>query len=215
MFYIHWNKIGALYNISKHTKRLAFFGVLLPLILTCFAGAGGKKGFCGVDIKTLSKQAAWISGKVPGDSVLYGQWTWSNDITCNGADSHKADAADATARHSFNTSAAIRLNADTSIMQYVYLEPEAVPSGIMLKLLFASKEVITLYWESDKEVFAGRADYISAWYMGRIPEPGKWVKFEIDCQELEIKEAKLTGMEFVVNQGSMWWGETIIDSPVS
>ena len=164
----------------------------------------------GPDPEILSATVIWINGELPGNSSTEGDWTWSNEVTHDGVNAHEEGITKGIEAYLFRTDSTVRLNQDSKVIQYVNLDPENMPSGIMLKFFLTPDKEINLYWEGEKEAFVELDEYITAWYMGFIPEPGKWIGLEIDCKELDIKDAELAGMEFIINSGRVWWGKTVI-----
>ncbi len=153
----------------------------------------------------------WISDKLPKGSVFKGDWQWSDSVTQDGAKTH-VQSAQALTRYSFRTSYKASIDGRSKITQHVYLDPVNPPMGIMLRLFVGSDEDIVFYWEGMEEVFSELNEYITAWYMGFIPEKGSWVLLEIDFKELDIAQSEIEGMEFIISNGRVWWGSTIIES---
>lgn len=166
-------------------------------------------------LEVLPTTAIWVSGALPGQFSVEGDWIWSDEVTQNEVKTHENSLVKGIEAHGFRTDAAVRLSQDSKVIQYVKLDADNMPSGIMLKLFLAAGKEIILYWEGDEEAFVELDEYITAWYIGAIPNPGKWTGLEIDFKEFDIEDAELVGMEFIVNSGRVWWGETIIISPAS
>ncbi len=152
----------------------------------------------------------WISGELPGNSSIEGDWIWSEEITQGEVKVHEEGITKGIESHLFRTDFLVKLNQDSKVIQYVNVDPENMPLGIMLKFFLGSDKEVSLYWEGKEEAFVELDEYITAWYMGFIPEPGRWIGLEFNCKELDIKDAELVGMEFIVNSGRAWWGETVI-----
>jgi hypothetical protein len=152
----------------------------------------------------------WISDKLPKGSVLKGDWKWSDSVTQYGAKTH-VQSAQVLTRYSFRTSYKASIDGRSKIIQHVYLDPVNPPMGIMLRFFTVSDEDIVFYWEGMEEVFSELDEYITAWYMGFIPEKGSWVLLEIDFKELDITQSEIEGMEFIISNGRVWWGSTIIE----
>ena len=152
----------------------------------------------------------WISDKLPKGSVLKGDWQWSDSVTQDGAKTH-VQSAQVLTRYSFRTSYKASIDGRSKIIQHVYLDPVNPPKGIMLRFFIGSDEDIVFYWEGMEEVFSELDEYITAWYMGLIPEKGSWALLEIDFKELDIAQSEIEGMEFIISNGRAWWGSTIIE----
>ena len=154
----------------------------------------------------------WLAGDLPEGSTVKGNWEWDEVLTHDGARTHVQSAAGQISRHSCRASSSTALDKNSSIVQYVYLDPKNIPSGIMLKLFLASNEEIIFYWEGYEEPFAELDEYINAWYMGFMPDAGSWVELIIDFKELDMPKAELLGIEFILSEGRAWWGRTVIKS---
>jgi hypothetical protein len=155
---------------------------------------------------------AWVSGSLPEGSIEKGNWSWDEKFMHDGAAAHVQNAKDRVNRRSFLIKDTIGLNERSGIIQYVYLDPENTPKGIMLRLIVSPGEEQVFYWEGYEEAFAELDEYINAWYMGFMPDAGKWVKLFIDFRELDISKAEISGMEFILSNGRAWWGTTIIEN---
>jgi hypothetical protein len=154
----------------------------------------------------------WISGSLPEGSIEKGNWSWNGKFMHNGTATHVQNAKDRIIRQSFLAKDIIGLDERSGIIQYVYLDPENTPKGIMLRLIVSPGKEQVFYWEGHEEVFAELDEYINAWYMGFIPDAGKWIKLFIDFRELDISNAEISGMEFILSNGRAWWGTTIIEN---
>ena len=157
-----------------------------------------------------SNHVVWISGNLPKGSTTKGKWEWDETLTHDEAKTHIQSAVDQISRHSFKGNNSIALDKGSSVVQYIYLDPKNTPSGVMLKFFIAPGEEIIFYWEGYEEVFAELDEYINAWYMGFMPDTGVWVKLIIDFKELDIPKAELLGIEFILSDGRVWWGKTLI-----
>jgi len=155
----------------------------------------------------------WLEGNLPKGSTAKGKWDWDEILTHDAARTHTQSAAGQISRHSCKASSSTALDKGSSIVQYVYLDPKNIPSGIMLKLFLASDEEIIFYWEGYEEAFAELDEYINAWYMGFMPDAGIWVELIIDFKDLDIAKAEFLGIEFILSDGRAWWGKTLISSP--
>lgn len=163
------------------------------------------------EIAQSQPQPAWIDDSLPEDATTTGEWLWVQDIKFNGSASHTDGVASGLHSHSFKVAEPVILNKNSVIEQYVYLDPANPPTkGIMLKLIAPDGKETDLYWEGEEEVFIGTAEYMEAWYMGFLPEAGKWQKLTIKMEELEIAPFELSGISFVTYDGRSCWGSTVI-----
>jgi len=161
--------------------------------------------------EAFGEEVEWVAGRLPDSAIVKGEWLWDEAVAQDGIIAHTDKEYKDRNIRSFIVDSNISLNEDSKIIQYIYLDIEEPPLGIMLKLsLNEFEEPVSIYWEGDEEVFADMNEYITAWYMDALPEPGQWVRLEIDCDELELADTQLNGMSFVTHGGRAWWGRTVI-----
>lgn len=153
----------------------------------------------------------WIEDSIPEGAQTVGEWGWQEDIKFSGINSHTDGIKNGIHFHSFNVDEEIELGKKSVLKQYVYLDKDNPPKGIMLKLLTSDGEAIDLYWEGEEEVFVDTLEYMKAWYMGPLPEAGKWHKLAVNIRELEVYPVKIVGMSFIVYDGRAYWDRTLIE----
>jgi len=157
----------------------------------------------------------WIEDSLPEGVTQTGEWAWVQDIKFSGDNSHTDGIKKGLHSHSFKTAVAVELKDDSVIEQFVYLDPDNLPRGIMLKLITPNGKDVDLYWEAEEEVFVDTVEYMEAWYMGFLPEPGSWQKLVIKMHELEIAPLELIGISFISYDGRAYWDRTLIVNPGS
>jgi hypothetical protein len=184
--------------------RSVFFIFCVAFFSLCPMRIGAQQASIGEKI--------WIDGALPEGAITRGEWKWDDKLLDSEAKTHVQFSGGLLSRHSFNIKNSIDLGKNSSIVQYIYIDPDNIPSGIMLKLIIVPGEEMIFYWEGNEEAFAHLDEYIDAWYMGFMPEPGIWVKLVIDFKELDTPKAGLSGMEFILSKGKVWWGRTIIEN---
>jgi hypothetical protein len=180
--------------------RFLCISVFILLVLPTFADSQDE----------AREYKAWVSGGLPEDCVPEGAWYWDDKVLCAGAMSHMQYAAAGIDKRSFRINGPLAINADSSVVQYVYIDPQGVPDGIMIKLFLASGDAMSFYWEGYEEAFVILDEYINAWYMDFMPEASKWVRVVIDFNELDMSKAGVTGIEYIVSNGRVWWGQTLV-----
>ncbi|MFH0772340.1 MAG: hypothetical protein V1933_06950 [Candidatus Omnitrophota bacterium] len=149
---------------------------------------------------------ALISG-----SSIEGVWVWDSALKCSGEKSHTEPAAKGITQHSCVINP-IRILPDSVIEQHVYLDPNNMPKGIMLKFRFESdgnEGEIGVYREGEEEVFIFNNDEPML-YEGTLPNAGRWEKLEVCCDDLGLIGANLTGISFVTFGGKVNWDLTRI-----
>lgn len=168
------------------------------------------------EIPTANKSAdsdgiVLIDDAVPEGSTTGGTWGWDTSLKYSGEKSHTESAAKGITEHSYRTSPMV-IPANSVIEQYVYLDPDNMPKGIMLKFGFendSGEDEIGIYREGEEEVFVFNNDEPML-YDGTLPDAGKWEKLQIYCDDLGLVGAKLTGISFVTYGGRAYWDMTSI-----
>ena len=135
---------------------------------------------------------------IPEGIILEGEWV-------------QGDSETTMSKSAFKILSSVELSSDSKITQFLLIDKESEPSGMMIKLLLDEDDYISLYWENNKEVFANLNEYITAWYMGPVPDAGQWRALKIDCKEFELDQENLKAIEFLVNDGEIVWGKTVIE----
>ncbi|MFH1867382.1 MAG: hypothetical protein ABH843_00300 [Candidatus Omnitrophota bacterium] len=157
---------------------------------------------------SYAKSILWLDGKLPPDSQSEGLWIWDNDKKHDNIASHASGISQGMQSHSFVTHPGVEVNSGSKIIQYVFIDAEKPPSGIMIIFSVSEGDDISTYWEQGQEVFKGM--YITSWYMGTLPDKGEWRELIIDCRELDIENLRLNGASFITSDGRAWWGRTVI-----
>lgn len=150
-----------------------------------------------------------IDDALPEGSTTEGTWGWDTFLKESGEKSHTEPPAKGVTEHSYRAKSVV-IPKNYVIEQYVYLDPENIPKGIMLKFRFENdgkEDEIGIYREGEEEVFIFSNDEPML-YDGTLPNAGKWEKLEIYCDDLGLAGAKLTGMSFVTYGGRAYWDFT-------
>lgn len=146
---------------------------------------------------------------LPPGAVAQGTWDWDTAVKYSGEKSHTQPAEKGLAVHSYR-SAPVDVPDGYVLEQYVYLDPKESPSGIMLTFRFEAEDregEIGLYREGEEEVFVFNEDE-PVIYDGTLPDPGKWEKWTIDPEDLDLNGTKITGISFAVYGGKANWDLT-------
>jgi hypothetical protein len=147
-----------------------------------------------------------LDDALPEGAVTQGKWEWDASLKYSESKSHTEPAANGVTEHSYRV-APLDIPENFNIEQYVYLDPGDPPEGILLRFRFESEGKegeIGVYREGEREVFTFNDDE-AVIYDGTLPEPGKWSKWEIDPDDLGLRNAKITGISFVVYGGKANW----------
>ncbi|MDD4879803.1 MAG: hypothetical protein PHR22_05060, partial [Candidatus Omnitrophica bacterium] len=146
---------------------------------------------------------------LPAGAVAQGIWDWDTAVKYSGEKSHTQPAAKGFTSHSYKA-APVDVPDGYILEQYVYLDPKEPPSGIMLTFRFEAEDregEIGLYREGEEEVFVFNEDE-PVIYDGTLPDPGKWEKWTIDPEDLDLNGTKITGISFAAYGGKVNWDLT-------
>lgn len=159
----------------------------------------------------VSEELVLIDDSLPENSTTEGTWIWDDALKYSGEKSHTEPAGKEIAQHSYKSNS-IEIPKNSVIEQYVYLDPNEIPKGIMLKFRVENGPTggeVGAYWEGEEEVFVYDNDEPML-YHGVLPNAGKWEKLEIYSEDLGLEGAKLTGISFIVYGGKANWDLTKI-----
>ncbi|MDP3786023.1 MAG: hypothetical protein Q8R05_00480 [Candidatus Omnitrophota bacterium] len=163
------------------------------------------------EVPAEGEEIILIDDTLPEGSTTEGTWEWDTSLKYSGEKSHTESAAKSATEHSYRTKPVI-IPKNSVIEQYIYLDPNDMPKGIMLKFRFENdgkEDEIGIYREGEEEVFMFNNDEPML-YDGTLPNAGKWEKLQIYCDDLGLVGAKLTGISFVTYGGRAYWDLTRI-----
>jgi len=152
-----------------------------------------------------------INDALPEGSITEGTWEWDTVLRYSGEKSHTESATEGVTEHSYRANPVV-IPKNSVIEQYIYLDPDNMPKGIMLKFRFKNdgkEDEIGIYREGEEEVFVFNNDEPML-YDGTLPNAGKWETLQIYCDDLGLTGAKLTGISFVTYGGKAYWDLTRI-----
>src|SRR5262249_29740418 len=143
----------------------------------------------------------WIDDDIPpgAKSVSNGEptgnWTWATRPNHPVFSGNRAStrAADGLSQHYFYAApVGLRVGAGDTLFTYVYLDPAGPPQEIMLqwKSGMSPQEgdgwMHRAYW-GENVIPWGRDASTERVHMGPLPEPGKWVRLEVEAVRVGIK----------------------------
>jgi hypothetical protein len=91
------------------------------------------------------------------------------------------------------------------LFAYVYLDRENPPLQVMLQWNDGASWDHRAYWGASKLPW-GIEGTVSRRRMGDLPEPGRWVRLEVDATEVGLEGRTLSGMAFTLFDGRAAWG---------
>lgn len=157
-----------------------------------------------------SMEVVWVEDSLPAGAVPGGtggeSWTWvrTNPPAFGGSMSHLSANLLGLHQHYFTSAASpLRVDAGDSLFTYVYIDPDNVPSEVMLQWFGDSWEH-RAYWGADN-IGYGSAGTASRRYMGPVPAAGRWVRLEVPARLVGLEGQSIAGMAFSLFNGSAAW----------
>jgi len=94
---------------------------------------------------------------------------------------------------------------DSDVFVYAYLDPEDPPDTIMIQFHTDGWKHRAV-WGAEAQIPWGKRDSPEKVLMGKLPEPGKWVRLSLPARRMALDgKKKVTGFAFTQFGGSMWW----------
>jgi phosphatidylethanolamine-binding protein (PEBP) family uncharacterized protein len=106
----------------------------------------------------------------------------------------------------FFTNAASPLQVQTgdTVYAYVYLDPAALPSEVMLQWNVGGNWIHRAYWGANL-INWGTNGTDSRRYMGPLPPTGQWVRLEVPASVVGLEGKAVSGMAFTLFGGRATW----------
>ncbi len=149
---------------------------------------------------TGSGVVVWFDDTLPagaGASASGGDaWNWvsASPAPFSGAKAHQSNAVAGFHEHSFNWGSPLAISAGDVLVTYVYLDPAAMPSEIMLSFCADNWEH-RAYWGANLVAF-GTNGTASRFYAGVLPAAGQWVRLEVAASAVGLEGKSVQGMSF-------------------
>ncbi|MHB8521951.1 MAG: Ig-like domain-containing protein [Limisphaerales bacterium] len=197
--------------ISWDTTTLANGPHALTAVMRDAAGQQATSSVVSVVVSNAAGSAVvWVDeslpdGAVPGADGGDG-WNWisSNPAPYSGLLASQSNLAAGLHEHYFfAVSTPLIVNTGDVLFAYVYLDPDNVPSEVMLQWNDGSWEH-RAYWGTDAITYgadrtAGRS------YMGPLPAAGQWVRLEVPASLVGLEGRAINGMAFSLFDGRAVW----------
>jgi RHS repeat-associated protein len=146
-----------------------------------------------------------LSGSTRDGSDESWEWMTSDPTPYSGAQSHKSKLRSGLHQHYFwGATQTLQVNAGDKLFAYVYLDPGAMPSEIMLQWNENGSWEHRAYWGANN-IGWGNDGTESRWNMGPAPQEGGWVKLEVPASAVGLEGKTLNGMAFTLYDGQAWW----------
>jgi len=111
-----------------------------------------------------------------------------------------------------NANPAFDVGSNAKLFTYVYLDPKNPPKEIMLQWHEGDSWNHRVFW-GENLIPWGQENSPERRHMGPLPEVGKWVRLEINAQDVGLKPGhKLTGWAFTQFDGTVYWDKAGISS---
>lgn len=159
--------------------------------------------------KAKPSETIILDDSLPVNSQQEGEWLWDSNLKFSGSSSHTSTPKEGLNQHSFKMASPLKIKEGAYLIQYVYLDPENPPKGIMLKFNLSDGKEAGVYWEGEEEVFDIKEEE-PVWYIGFLPKKGEWVKLDIPIDDLEIQDRELIGISYINYSGKVFWDNTAI-----
>jgi uncharacterized repeat protein (TIGR01451 family) len=167
-------------------------------------------GGSGTTPSNITNTTFWVDDAVPAGAEFtsFGgdSWNWisSNPSPFSGTKAHQSYTERAMHKHAFEDATdTFPINVGDILVAYVYLDPDRVPSEVMLEWSDNSFEH-RAFW-GDNLINFGTEGTASRRYMGPLPAAGQWVRLEVPASMVGLEGHSLTGMAFTLYGGRATW----------
>lgn len=128
---------------------------------------------------------------------------------------HLEPAAAGLHQHFFeNAAVPFSVAAGERLFAWVFIDPNAPPSQLMLQWRSAGSWAHRAYWGLSR-IDWGEEGAASRRRLGPLPRPGRWLRLEVPAQEVGLAGAALDGMAFTLFDGSAAFGPAGALTPAS
>jgi len=164
----------------------------------------------------------WIDDELPDGSksvsesieeIAEDSWQWDNTIKYSGKESHTnvdLNCFGAQGHYFIHANEPLCVSGNDNIIQYVYLDPNNEPSEILLQFYTDNGDgEHRAYWGGCTIPTGGTQGTASLYYMGDLPDSGKWVRLKIPASTVGLSGKDIKGMAFVTYNGKAYWDKTV------
>jgi uncharacterized protein (TIGR03790 family) len=169
--------------------------------------AGAVSADASIPPSTLpSTDHIWVDdalpiGAVPIPAEDGWQWTVSGPTPASGVLAHASIQSGADHQHYFqDASERLDIRVGDVLFAYVYLDPQAPPSQVMLQWR-TDGEWHRAHWGADLIPWARGASYPA----GLLPPTGTWIRLEVPASAVGLEGRSLNGMAFTLFGGRASW----------
>ncbi len=158
--------------------------------------------------------SAWLDGALPDGATPSSRggdnWTWINAspaLPMGGSTRvHQSTAASGQHEHSFEgASNKLSVSGNANLFCWVYLDPSASPSEVMLMWKDGSGWEHRAYWGNNSITY-GQDNSPGRYRAGDLPPRGQWTKLSVPASAVGLVNASVDGMGFALVDGRAEWG---------
>ncbi|MFN0053471.1 MAG: PSD1 and planctomycete cytochrome C domain-containing protein [Planctomycetales bacterium] len=155
------------------------------------------------------QEYVWIDDALPPGAKAMGDSPWEfvskGDRPVFSGEKASTRTADGLSQHFFlEASPGLRVGEGDKLFAYVYLDPARPPKEIMLQWNDGAWEHRAIWGED--VIPWGAPNSPSRLAMGPLPEPGQWVRLEVECAKVGLPPgAVLGGWAFTQHSGTVYW----------
>lgn len=149
-------------------------------------------------------------------------WVTANPGALSGTKSHQSrnfgqlQSPNSFHQHYFDgASTTLPVNAGDKLFTYVFLDLNNLPREIMLQWKDANGWAHRAYW-GENRIDLGTDGTSSRFYMGPLPQAGRWARLEVPANAVGLEGATLYGMAFSLDGGRATFelaGKTTANAP--
>ena len=173
--------------------------------------AGGKLSPTGTGNGTGSADTIWFDDALPASAIpsaVGGDgWNWitGNPSPFSGSAAHQSNIAAGLHQHDFDWAYQDQFTVNTGdvLFAYVYLDPNNLPTEVMLQWNDGTWEH-RAYWGAN-DVTYGTDGTTGRHYMGALPAAGQWVRLQVPASQVALEGSTLKGMAFTLYNGRATW----------
>lgn len=177
--------------------------------LVTFFNRADVAAVAAVQAASAAGETVWVDDNTPAGAILVGEgdaWNWiaANPAPYSGTRCHQSNVGAGNHQHFFHSATAkLNIRAGDKLFTYVFLEPNIIPSQIMLQWHSDSWEH-RAYWGMSR-IGWGVEGTTSRRRMGDLPPVGMWVRLEVTAEQVGLVGHSLDGMAFTLFGGRATW----------
>jgi hypothetical protein len=157
-----------------------------------------------------STNTTWVDDDLPANAVPGADggdsWNWvsSNPAPFSGTRASQSALAAGLHQHYFDwATATLAVGVGDHLYAYVYLDPNNLPSELMLQWTDGSWEH-RAYWGANKITY-GVNGTASRRFVGPLPPAGQWARLDVAASQVGLEGSTVKGMAFSAFDGRATW----------